>query len=230
MRYGARSDGLWLLATLLALLAWDAAGLDLFLVRLFGTEHGFPWREHWLTARVLHEGGRALGLAVLGALVVGIWRPLPFARDLDRAERIWWVGIAAACALFVLLLKHLSLTSCPWSLSEFGGHAHYVSHWAFGVADGGEGGCFPSGHASSGFALIGGWFVLREHHPRAARIWLAAVVVFGLVMGWAQMMRGAHYASHTLWTGWICFALAAGAWHAFAWFRRGRPARRVGAA
>jgi membrane-associated PAP2 superfamily phosphatase len=107
--------------------------------------------------------------------------------------------------LVVSMLKYASMTSCPWDLAEFGGVAQYASHWALGVIDGGGGKCFPAGHASAGFAFIGGYFALRHRQPRAARLWLAGALVAGLVLGWAQQIRGAHFLSHTLWTGWICW-------------------------
>jgi len=114
-------------------------------------------------------------------------------------------------------LKSLSATSCPWDLAEFGGVARYASHWALGMVDGGGGRCFPAGHASAGFAFVGGYFALRRRQPRAARLWLAASLAAGLVLGGAQQVRGAHFMSHTLWTGWLCWTtgwlcdLAAGA-------------------
>ena len=58
----------------------------------------------------------------------------------------------------VSTLKYTSSTSCPWDLSEFGGVARHVSHWALGVLDGGGGKCFPAGHASAGIAFFGGFF------------------------------------------------------------------------
>jgi len=193
----------------LALLAWDFSGGDLWAVRQVAGPDGFPWRRHWLTSDVLHRGGRIAGWLVFAVLVVGIWRPLPFARALPKAVRVWWVLATLACASVIPLLKARSLTSCPWDLIEFGGSAQYVSHWVRGVVDGGPGRCFPSGHASAAFAFLSGWFALRLHAPRAARWWLAAVLLAGVVFGGAQMLRGAHYPSHTLWTGWICFVLCA---------------------
>jgi membrane-associated PAP2 superfamily phosphatase len=106
------------------------------------------------------------------------------------------------------LLKQLSLTSCPWSLAEFGGSARHVSHWAWGVADGGEGRCFPAGHATAAFCFLPGYFALRAAAPVAARRWLLAVLGAGAVLGVVQVMRGAHFASHSLWTGWFCWAFA----------------------
>jgi membrane-associated PAP2 superfamily phosphatase len=120
------------------------------------------------------------------------------------------------CALLVPLLKRFSLTSCPWDLAEFGGVAAYVPHGLLGVADGGPGHCFPSGHAASAFVFLGAWFLWREHSRRVARRWLAGTLVAGVLFGAAQLARGAHYPSHTLWTAWICLALLA----AFAAWRR----------
>ena len=35
---------------------------------------------------------------------------------------------------------------------------------------------------------------------------LVAALPAGLLLGWAQQLRGAHYLSHTLWSAWICWA------------------------
>lgn len=212
-----------LIATLLGLallLAWDASGLDLATARLFGDAAGFAWREHWLTRDVLHEGGRNAAWVVYAVLIASLWLPVPLLRELPRRSRLWWVLTVLACVLLIPVLKRMSLTSCPWSLAEFGGVAQYVSHWRLGVGDGGEGRCFPSGHASGAFAFLAGWFALRERHQRAALGWLAGVVLAALVFGGAQLVRGAHYPSHTLWTGWICWTLCAASWHLTARWRR----------
>ena len=135
------------LAGLIALVAWDFSGADLTVARQLAGPGGFPWRDHWLTSGVLHQGGRAVGWALFALLLVGIWRPLPFARALPRAVRVWWVLATLACVSVIPLLKARSQTSCPWDLAEFGGVAQYVSHWARGVADGGPGHCFQIGRA-----------------------------------------------------------------------------------
>ncbi len=199
----------------LALILFDMLGLDLPLIRLFGTPDGFPWRDHWLTAGLLHHGIRNAGWLLCGVLVIGIWRAPPMLAILSRRERLWWLGTSLLCVALIPLLKRHSLTSCPWSLAEFGGTATYVSHWLWARGDGGPGGCFPSGHASTAFGYLAGWFALRRSAPRTARTWLALTVTIGLALGWVQMMRGAHYASHSLWTAWICWGVTAVSFHAF---------------
>ena len=126
----------------------------------------------------------------------------------DYAQRLQLVLTTLLSLLAVVSIKYISSTSCPWDLAEFGGVARYVSHWTLGVVDGGGAHCFPAGHASAGFAFFGGYFVLRDAAPRAARIWLWATLVVGLVLGISQQARGAHFMSHTLWTAWLCWTIA----------------------
>ena len=48
-------------AALLAVLAWDASGLDLALASWFGTPTGFPLVHNWWLQNVLHNGLRQAG-------------------------------------------------------------------------------------------------------------------------------------------------------------------------
>lgn len=193
------------LGSLALLLAWDAGGGDLWLARLAGTPVGFPLRNaHWLTS-VLHQGGKSASWLLVFGLLAAVRWPVGPLRRLPRAERWQLVLSALASVAAITLLKHASHTSCPWDLREFGGSAAYVSHWAWGVRDGGPGRCFPAGHASAAFAFVGGWFALRRRAPRWAAGWLAGALAAGLVFGIGQQLRGAHFLSHTLWTAWVCW-------------------------
>lgn len=226
----ARRDLLAVLVALMALLAWDRAGLDLSITHLYGDAQGFAWRNHWFTAGLMHGGVRTGAWAVFALLLIGVWRPLPFARRLNRRERLWWLLTTAGCLLLIPAVKAGSHTSCPWSLAEFGGGlAHYVPHWDLGRFDGGPGGCFPSGHAATAFGFVAGWFALRRSAPRAAAAWLAFTVLAGLAFSWVQVARGAHYASHCLWTAWICWAAAALSFHAARRWLEPDPADEPGA-
>ena len=207
------------LAALLALVAWEASGLDLALTRWIATPTGFPWRDSFIASRVLHDGGRAFAWLLMSLLVLDAFRPL--LAGPTRGERLYAIGVVLAAAVLVPMLRRFSSTSCPWELAEFGGAARHLSHWRWGVTDGGPGHCFPSGHASAAFSFLGGYFALRPHHPLAARRWLGAVLGLGLLFGLGQTLRGAHYPSHTLWTAWICLALTLASYHGWHAWRRG---------
>lgn len=203
--------GVVTLALLAAVLLWDASGLDLTVMHWWGTSQGFalknnPWLSHWL-----HTRGQQASLLAFLLLWAMLWRPLGPWRCLTRRERAASALAVTASIITVSVLKHFSLTSCPWDLMLFGGPADYVSHWAWGVADRGGGQCFPGGHASGalGFLASSLPFLLSAQAPirRQGRRMLATVVFIGLVFGLTQTVRGAHYPSHTFWTAWICWTV-----------------------
>ncbi len=210
--YSGRRDLLVTLAALAAVLAWDFSGLDLAAARHFGKAQGFEFTRHFLFSRVAHDGGRLLAWLVLGVQVYLALRPP--AMGPTRALRWRWIGVTLGVVLAVPALKRISATSCPWDLAEFGGAAQYISHWQWGVADGGGGHCFPSGHAVAAFAFFSLYFLWRGVDAKRARLWLGGVLLLGTLFGAAQLARGAHYPSHTLWSAWLCWALyaAAAAW------------------
>jgi membrane-associated PAP2 superfamily phosphatase len=196
-------------AALLALVAWEISGLDLPLARLLGGAGGFPLREHVLVRSLLHDGGRWLSGLLLAALALDAWRPV--LRGPARSERIYWLAVVSLAMIAVPLAKRFSTTSCPWDVAEFGGHVPYVPHWLPTLTDGGPGHCFPSGHAVAAFAFFGTFFLWRDHHPRLGRALLAGVLLLGAAFSWAQMARGAHFASHSLWSAWLCWSIAVAA-------------------
>lgn len=216
----------WLGLGLLAVLAWDASGLDLRLTRAVGDAQGFAWREAWLLSSLLHQGGRSLAVLLLLLLCWQAWRPVQHGPGPTRAQRLYWLGVVVLTAVLVPALKQASLTSCPWDLTEFGGTAFYRSHWWLTWADGGPGRCFPSGHAVSAFAFWGLYFQWRDTRPQQARRLLWMVLCAGALFTLTQVLRGAHFLSHGLWSAWVCAALACTAQAAQARVRAGREVRR----
>ncbi len=205
-------DTLALALALLAVLAWDLAGGDRALSAWAGGAAGFPLRHPGTWASVLHEAGRVMGgLLLLALLVDAAWPAPPWRGPVavhGVARRRLVAAATVATLLLVPALKRLSQTSCPWDVVDHGGTVPWVSHWALGVVDGGPGHCFPSGHAVAAFAFLVPALAARARHPRAARVLLAAVGALGLVFGAVQVLRGAHYLSHVLWSAWLCAALA----------------------
>jgi membrane-associated PAP2 superfamily phosphatase len=187
------------------LLLWDASGLDLALMQHLGRPDGFAWRHAPWLEQGFHQGGRWLSAALLAATVAAAVRAGPLA----ARERWAWVATTVLGLALAGLLKQASTTSCPYELAIFGGHAAHVSHWHWRVLDGGPGHCFPSGHASAGFAFVAAYFAWRPHRPALARALLGAALALGLALGAAQVLRGAHYPSHVLYTGWLAWLTGA---------------------
>ena len=200
---------IWTLASFVLLAVWDLSGLDLTMAQWFGTRKGFAFESHWFWRDTLHTNIRLLPWLLELALLMSIGLPFGNLKKISRLRRAQ-LGLTTFAALLVVSgIKTWSNTSCPWDLQQFGGVASYISHWTWGVKDGGNGGCFPAGHASGGFAFIGGFFAFRHSLPRSAWRWFAGAMLVGMVLGIAQQVRGAHYMSHTLWTAWFCWTSAA---------------------
>jgi len=70
-----------------------------------------------------------------------------------------------------------------------------------------RGKCFPAGHAITGFAFYIFCFVCKNRHK--ALLCFAGVSIFGWILGFYQIAKGAHFLSDTIVAMIICHALAA---------------------
>lgn len=195
-------------AALAPLLWWifTATDIDRSLIAVYydASTHAFPLRDDAFLESVMHSGLKlvviAIALSLFGAFMFTFIVPsmLPYRRRL-----LWmFVGMAGA-TLLVSSLKQASALHCPWDLAEYGGFAPFQTLFDQLPNDTAPGRCFPGGHASGGFALMAFYFGLRDTRRAHARLLLVAGLVLGMVMGWAQMMRGAHFLSHNVWSGWL---------------------------
>ncbi|MDR2212565.1 MAG: phosphatase PAP2 family protein [Pseudomonadales bacterium] len=206
-------------------LALRFSALDLYLAdSLYRWQGGaWRWREAWLTATVIHEGGRTvIGLAVLLLLALLLlaqfiprWRPW--------RSGLWYLACASLGAgLLINVLKQLTRVDCPWDLVRYGGAKPYVPLFAPLPAGLEPGACFPAGHASAAYAWCALYYWCLRYAPRW-RFWaLGGVLLLGVVFGLGQQVRGAHFLSHDVWTLGLCwlFATLLYLW----WFRREQEA------
>ncbi|WP_373974333.1 phosphatase PAP2 family protein [Chitinibacter sp. SCUT-21] len=165
--------------------------------------HVFPLKNHFFLDAVMHTGLKsALWFIPITLLSALIWSR--FASDfvVHRRRIIWMLlGLLLSTALIQVMKRH-SIHACPWDLQLFGGQAPLLpllGRLPLGVS---PGRCFPGGHASGGFALLVFYFALRDDARKYAWIGFAIAIGLGFAMGWSQMMRGAHFLSHNLWTLW----------------------------
>ena len=118
--------------------------------------------------------------------------------------------VFGATPLFVGLLKGSTGVSCPVQEAAFAGPYAHVAIWdrlAGFVPFNEHLRCWPAGHASGGFGLLG----LRLLSPPGERL-RSRHLLPGLGAGWAlglyQMARGQHYFSHTIVTMVIAILLS----------------------
>lgn len=176
--------------------------------------HRFPLQKNPLLDLLNHRLAKYLVIAMaVGALFYGAWK-----RNARLVTAALLMGLGT---LVVGVLKSLSHHSCPWDLVEYGGKAVSYPLFSSAPADSGPGRCFPGGHASSGFMVMGLFFAFWRERPRLAWGFVAFGVVLGLAMGFGQVMRGAHFFSHNLWAGWwVWFSQVAVYGLVSAWFAK----------
>ena len=197
---------------LLLLAAALLEALDLDRAIAHALFYGSSWlgagTNAWWATGLIHGGGRML---VRGAAAAALaWWMLsfrfpPLARW--RREALFvFAGLVLVTAT-VGLLKVLTHVDCPWDLAGFGGNRPYLA--LFDVRPGylPAARCFPGAHSSSGFALMGVWFALRDRQPRAARFALWAAVCVGALFSFGQQARGAHFLSHDLVSAALAWAI-----------------------
>ena len=150
----------------------------------------FPWKNTWFARDLMHgsvknviiKSGYLVILTVLIDLIFRFRKITPFLRLRLRFLALSSLLVPAS----IRAIKEYSVLHCPWSVDRYGGTAPFLrllDHVPEGVR---SGQCFPAGHATVG-------------------LWLAAFagLSVGLVVGWVQQMRGAHFLFHTLWAAWL---------------------------
>lgn len=115
------------------------------------------------------------------------------------------------CMIFIpaiiSTLKASTNVHCPYDLAAFTGHVpfrsllRFDSYSAF-LAKYDNGNCFPGGHASGGYAFMSSFFVLPNKYKKLG---VLTGFALGTYMALFQMMKGAHFLSHSLFT--LSFAI-----------------------
>lgn len=182
---------------------------DRTITRFFYDAHlsAFPLRTNFWLDVVAHHWAKyavvTLGCVVAAGLLLSF--ALPHLRPQRRL--LLFVLLAVGLApLSVTAGKAASARHCPWNVEEFGGLVPYVKYFEPMAADVEPGHCFPAGHASTGFALMAFYFAAHaQRMRRAAAVALAIGIVAGLALGFGRVAQGAHFVSHVLWSGLLCW-------------------------
>jgi len=84
----------------------------------------------------------------------------------------------------------------PREIKEFNGTENYVKVWVKGDTNGKS---FPCGHATMGFYLAIPFLFLRKNYKKWAWGVFTFGTLYGLLIGYARMVAGGHFASDVLW-------------------------------
>jgi membrane-associated PAP2 superfamily phosphatase len=197
------------LILLLMLLVMEGTNIDRDVSLWFfnASTRSFPWRHEFLLDTVFHHWAKYA--VVLTTCIAAVLLALTWMVRRLRPHRALLLFIVLAMTLApatVTALKLVTDRPCPWDLVDFGGSTPYTRLFQPRNVTHAQGQCFPAGHASTGFALMAFYFAAyRERRHALARAALSIGVLAGLLLGISRIAQGAHFVSHVLWAGLICW-------------------------
>ena len=199
-------------STAIAVVLWlEIMGGNRLIADYLYAWEGSQWllKDHFVTSTLIHLGGKYLSMVMWLATFASWWyaRGRPALAAWRRPLFYLWLATLSA-TLLVSALQSLTAIDCPWDMQGYGGPRPY-----FGLFDARppglrDSGCFPSGHASAGYAWTALYFFLACVAPAWRRTGLLVGLGLGLVFGVSQQLRGAHFASHDVATLLVCWLTA----------------------
>lgn len=207
----------WLLIPLIlaaTLIAMENTGIDRTVSHWFfdANTQSFPWRHTFFLETVMHHWTKYV--VILTTCMIAAAFAFTYVVPALRQQRrlLLFVTLAMALApLTVTVMKTITDRPCPWDLTDFGGGAPYTHLFEAREPHHAPGMCFPAGHASTGFALLA--FFFAAYHRRRRALALAALfagMFAGMALGIGRIAQGAHFLSHVLWSGLVCWLVMVG--------------------
>ena len=191
---------------------------DFLIADLVYASQGHAWilKNSWVTTALIHEAGKtASAVAWLMVLLAWVWSLVDGRLVRWRRPLVYLVVTTLIAGLMISALKAITGMDCPWDLQRYGGGQPFVGLFQVRPPGMPAARCFPSGHASAGYAWVTLYFFFLMVRPRLRWIGLAAALLVGATFGFSQQLRGAHFMSHDLWTAMVCWLVALGGYCLF---------------
>ncbi len=188
--------------------------LDMRIANFIFTHAGNQFLTHTpLLDNIFHKDGRLLTAAgVIICLTGTLISFLPVGMS-NKQKSMWrYLLVSSVLSIAVIAIaKQYTTLPCPWDITDFGGTRNYIGMEEMFAGNQPYGHCFPSGHASGGFAWFGLYFwalqywLINKSQWRSHLVWLAPALLIGGSFAIAQQLRGAHFLSHDLTTIGTCW-------------------------
>ena len=173
-----------------------------------------PWRWAWQAPwRYLYEYGvwPAWIMAAVGAVGIAVAAGRKQRLRLRRAGLFLVLVTSLGPGLLVnLMLKPWCGRPRPRDLTEFGGQYEFVPVLAVRPVENGT--SFPSGHAAMAFSLFAPAFLLTRRSGAAMLIMAAGGAAFGVAVGTARILQGAHFVSDIVGSAAVVYITALVLW------------------
>ncbi len=204
------------LLLLLTLAVFETTSLDLLVQdHLYDPVRGWCVDCNAPLPKLIFYDAPKVVIGVIGAVLL-VCLAVPASKSakltFSRREAAFLLVCIGLIPLTAGVLKKTTGVFGPWKIARYGGEQPYrtlfeaIPH----VAGQERGRGFPAAHCSGAFALMGLYFVAKGRTARRAG--LACGLAAGWTVGVYQMLKGAHYLSHTVVTmivAWLMVQLLA---------------------
>jgi membrane-associated PAP2 superfamily phosphatase len=184
---------------------FEFSNADVFIQNFFFNKKTNVWiigehlKYYYALKWVFYKGIK--GVIIIFGIIQIISAIINYRKKKNIKKNLFIVFSLAFIPLTVAGLKQITNVYCPYELNIYNGDKPYVKlfeKYPDNIKTKGKG--FPAGHASGGFALMCLFFVMkRKKHGFMIGFFT------GWIMGLYQMMRGAHFLSHTIVSMWIAW-------------------------
>lgn len=207
----ARHAGWPLLAFVFATVLLIPLRGDLWLAdRLYAWEgHRWSLQQGFITQHLVHVMGKRLSTLGWYCVALLLIASGSFPRLKAWRRPLFFLLLATALSTAAVgTLKLWTDMDCPWDMARYGGSRPFIDLFTARPALLPRASCFPAGHASAGYAWVALYFFFLATQSRLRWLGLGTGLAVGLLFGFAQQLRGAHFLSHDLWTLAVCWSIA----------------------
>ena len=194
------------------LVLFEVGQLDLVIADWVYAFEGQAWqyKKSFFFNTVMHDWVR-IGFNMFAvSLLLKLSYDCFFSNIRQRGATLYLSLCIISTTATVAILKKMTHVGCPWHYTRYGGDYTYTPIFNALAPSETDLVCFPAGHASGGYALIALYFYCLLVSPEYRWLGLSFGLLFGFSLDLAQQFRGAHFASHGLWTLLFAWTIAHG--------------------
>ncbi|MCK9223775.1 MAG: phosphatase PAP2 family protein [Candidatus Muirbacterium halophilum] len=192
-----------ILLLIITILIFEFSNFDVTLSNFFFNKNTNSWlisSNNTIYGLIFYRGFKIFLVSIGISLILIFTLSFKFKKLEDlRYITLFLFACMAFIPTFISFLKHTTNIYPPWDLNIFNGNKPYIKLFEKYPADftqkkKAQG--YPAGHASGGFSILCFVYILKK------RKYKMFFLLFWMFLGWSmgiyQMVRGAHFLSHTI--------------------------------
>ena len=178
----------------------------------FSTKNWFIDRSEPVKKFIFYQFPKIIfGILFLTILPLCIFSFIDKKNKLSRKKHDLLLIIIGLCLIPLIAgnVKKFTNIYCPNQLEIYGGNKPYVKifdNYPIDFKQEKKGQCFPAGHVITGFSLYIFCFILYKKSQQILAFLI--VTILGWILGFYQILKGAHFVSDTIVAMFLCLILA----------------------